>query len=327
MNWSEYSRFVGDIFGAPLAIEALLAFFLESTFLGLWIFGWDKLPKLAHLAAIWLVAIGANVSAFWILVANSFMQQPVGYALRNGRAEMDDFWALVTNPHVCVQFPHVIARRDGDGRRSSCSASAPGTCCRAKDEPTPRRVPAARSGSARSYALVAAIAVMRRGARAGAVHGAGAADEDGRRRGALGDRRPGADVAVHLGRRAGAARPLFASRCPALLSFLAYNRFEGEVQGIKDLQAEYEAQLRPRQLRAAGDVDLLELPRDGRRRHADAACSALGAGRGASRSTLRAAAGSCWRCCAGDRAALRRPTRTGWIFTEIGRAALDRVRR
>jgi hypothetical protein len=109
MNWSEYSRFVGDVFGAPLAIEALLAFFLESTFLGLWIFGWDKLPKKAHLASIWLVAIGSNISALWILIANSFMQQPMGYALRNGRAEMESFAALITNPHVFVQFPHVIA--------------------------------------------------------------------------------------------------------------------------------------------------------------------------------------------------------------------------
>ena len=108
MNWAEYSRFVGDVFGAPLAIEALLAFFLESTFLGLWIFGWDKLPKKAHLASIWLVAIGSNISALWILIANSFMQQPMGYVLRNGRAEMESFWALVSNPHVFVQFPHVI---------------------------------------------------------------------------------------------------------------------------------------------------------------------------------------------------------------------------
>ena len=88
MNWSEYSRFVGDIFGAPLAIEALLAFFLEATFLGVWLFGWDTLPKKAHLASIWLVAIGTNLSALWILIANSFMQEPLGYVLRNGRAEM-----------------------------------------------------------------------------------------------------------------------------------------------------------------------------------------------------------------------------------------------
>src|SRR5512142_3045925 len=94
MNWSSYSRFVGDIFGAPLAIEALLAFFLESTFLGVWIFGWDKLSKGMHAAAIWLVAIGSNISALWILIANSFMQQPVGFAIRNGRAELTDFSAV-----------------------------------------------------------------------------------------------------------------------------------------------------------------------------------------------------------------------------------------
>lgn len=108
MNWSEYSRFMGDIFGAPLAIEALLAFFLESTFLGLWVFGWEKLSKKIHLLSIWLVAISSNVSALWILIANSFMQEPVGYVLRNGRAEMENFFALITNPHVFYQFPHTV---------------------------------------------------------------------------------------------------------------------------------------------------------------------------------------------------------------------------
>jgi cytochrome bd ubiquinol oxidase subunit I len=108
MNWSSYSRFVGDIFGAPLAIEALLAFFIESTFLGIWIFGWDKLSKRVHLLMIWLVVFGSNLSAFWILVANSFMQEPVGYTIRNGRAEMTDFFALLGNPNLWVQFPHVL---------------------------------------------------------------------------------------------------------------------------------------------------------------------------------------------------------------------------
>ena len=108
MNWAEYSRFMGDIFGAPLAMEALTAFFLESTFLGLWIFGWDKLSKKTHLICIWLVAFSSNLSAFWILVANSFMQSPVGYSLQNGRAEMVDFWAVITNPYVLGQFPHTV---------------------------------------------------------------------------------------------------------------------------------------------------------------------------------------------------------------------------
>ena len=108
MNWSEYSRFVGDIFGAPLAIEALLAFFVESTFLGIWIFGWEKLSKRQHLGAIWLVAIASNVSALWILIANAWMQHPVGYVLRNGRAEMQDFVALLTNPHLPFEVLHVL---------------------------------------------------------------------------------------------------------------------------------------------------------------------------------------------------------------------------
>ena len=91
MNWSDYSRFVGDVFGAPLAMEALLAFFLESTFIGLWIFGWDRLPRSCHLACIWLVAIGTKLSAYFILAANSWMQHPVGFqinpATRPGRAD------------------------------------------------------------------------------------------------------------------------------------------------------------------------------------------------------------------------------------------------
>ena len=108
MNWSEYSRFMGDIFGAPLALEALTAFFLESTFLGLWMFGWDRLSPKLHCLTIWIVALGSNLSAFWILTANSFMQHPVGYAINNGRAEMTDFLALVTNPYVHGEFGHTL---------------------------------------------------------------------------------------------------------------------------------------------------------------------------------------------------------------------------
>jgi cytochrome bd ubiquinol oxidase subunit I len=108
MNWSQYSRFVGDIFGAPLAIEALVAFFMESTFLGIWIFGEGKVSPKVHTLSIWMVAIGSTLSAFWILIANSFMHHPVGFALKNGRAEMTDFWALATNEHILHQFPHVM---------------------------------------------------------------------------------------------------------------------------------------------------------------------------------------------------------------------------
>ncbi len=110
MNWSDYSRFVGDVFGAPLAVEGLLAFFLESTFLGLWIFGWDRLPPKLHATCMWLVHIGTLFSAYFILAANSWMQHPVGYAFNpdTGRAEMDDFAAVLFNKVQLVTFPHVV---------------------------------------------------------------------------------------------------------------------------------------------------------------------------------------------------------------------------
>ena len=108
MNWSEYSKYVGDIFGAPLAIEATVAFFLESVFIGVWIFGWNKVSKKVHALSIWLVAIATNLSALWILLANGWMQHPVGYVLRNGRAEMVDFLALVTNPYGLLKFGHQL---------------------------------------------------------------------------------------------------------------------------------------------------------------------------------------------------------------------------
>jgi cytochrome d ubiquinol oxidase subunit I len=108
MNWAEYSKYVGDIFGAPLAIEATVAFFLESVFIGLWIFGWDKVSRKVHALSIWIVALASNLSALWILLANGWMQHPVGYVLRNGRAEMVDFTALITNPYGLVKFVHTV---------------------------------------------------------------------------------------------------------------------------------------------------------------------------------------------------------------------------
>lgn len=111
MNWSEYSRFVGDVFGAPLAMEALAAFFVESTFLGLWIFGWGRLPKKIHLACIWAVALASTLSAYFILAANSWMQHPVGaiFNAETGRAELVDIWAVLTNNTVLAAFPHTVS--------------------------------------------------------------------------------------------------------------------------------------------------------------------------------------------------------------------------
>jgi len=108
MAWSEYSRFVGDIFGIPLAIEALMAFFLESTFIAVWLFGWGRLPKGIHLLSIWLVAIGSNLSALWIIIANAWMQVPVGFVLNEGRAELSDFVAVMLNKQMLVMAQHTI---------------------------------------------------------------------------------------------------------------------------------------------------------------------------------------------------------------------------
>ncbi len=110
MNWSAYSRFVGDVFGAPLAIEGLLAFFLESTFLGLWMFGWGRLPERLHALTMWIVALGTALSALFIMAANSWMQNPVGYTMNptTHRPEMTDFPAILLNPVLLVAFPHVM---------------------------------------------------------------------------------------------------------------------------------------------------------------------------------------------------------------------------
>lgn len=107
-NWSRYSAYVGDIFGSLLAIEASVAFFLESTFVAVWAFGWNKVGKKLHCFAIWAVAVAGNLSAVWIILANGFMQNPVGYVLRNGRAELESFWAVLGNPYAWGQFFHTV---------------------------------------------------------------------------------------------------------------------------------------------------------------------------------------------------------------------------
>jgi cytochrome bd-type quinol oxidase subunit 1 len=108
MNWSSYSRLVGNVFGAPLAMEGLAAFFLESTFLGLWIFGWDKLPRRIHLLTIWMVSLGTVLSAAFIMAANSWMQHPVGYRMVNGKPQLNNIWAVLTNPVFLWGYTKVI---------------------------------------------------------------------------------------------------------------------------------------------------------------------------------------------------------------------------
>jgi cytochrome d ubiquinol oxidase subunit I len=235
MNWSEYSRFMGDIFGAPLAIEALLAFYLESVFLGVWIFGWDRISKGLHAAVIWLVAIGSNLSALWILVANSFMQKPVGYVLRNGRAEMDSFFALLGNGHVWVQWPHVFFSAVATAGFFVAGISAWHLLRQSDQLEVFKR--SFRIGVL--YATIGVVLSMIVGhsqaqymIRIQPMKMAAAE--------ALWETEDPAAMSLFTIGNEKERRDVFAIRVPGLLSFLAYNRFSGEVRGINDLQREYQ---------------------------------------------------------------------------------------
>jgi cytochrome d ubiquinol oxidase subunit I len=233
MNWSEYSRFVGDVFGAPLAIEALLAFFLESTFLGIWIFGWDKLSKGVHAATIWLVAIGSNLSAFWILIANSFMQQPVGYTVSGGRAEMVDFGALLGNSNLWVQFPHVFFAGITTAAFFVLGISAY-HLLRKREVGFFRRS----AQMALVYGLIGSVLVALVGHTQGQhmVHvqpmKMAAAEALWK------TEQPASLSLLTIGNLQG--QEVFSIRIPAVLSLLACNNLTCQVQGLDNLQAEYE---------------------------------------------------------------------------------------
>ncbi|NOR90522.1 MAG: cytochrome ubiquinol oxidase subunit I [Anaerolineales bacterium] len=236
MNWSEYSRFVGDIFGAPLAIEALLAFFLESTFLGLWIFGWDRLSPRMHAATIWMVAIGANLSAFWILIANSFMQEPVGYAIENGRAVMTSFPALLSNPHLWVQFPHVITSGITTAAFFILGISAYHLFYKKRDSDI-----FLRSFKWGAIAGVIGISMVSLTGHSQAQYMVEAQPMKMAAGEALWQTEDPADLSLVTIIDEDQRRNTFDIRIPRALSLLSYNRFDGEVQGINDIQEEYEA--------------------------------------------------------------------------------------
>jgi len=239
MNWSEYSRFMGDIFGAPLALEALTAFYLESVFIGLWIFGWDRLSKRLHAATIWIVALATNLSAYWILVANSFMQSPTGYVINNGRAEMNDFGALLSNSYVMNQYPHTLLAGLVTAGVFVMAISAYHLLRRS--QPDFFR-PAFKIGL--MCALAASLLV------AGTGH---------RQAQFLAQAQPMKLAAMEALWESANPAPftLVASisqekqlnsteiGVPGALSFLVYNSFSGEVKGIKDIQDQYVKQYGP----------------------------------------------------------------------------------
>ncbi|GIH20825.1 cytochrome ubiquinol oxidase subunit I [Rugosimonospora africana] len=240
MNWSAYSRFVGDVFGAPLALESLAAFFLESTFIGLWIFGWDRLPRRIHLATIWIAAFGSLLSAYFILAANSWMQHPVGYRINpaTGRAQMTDVVAVFTNKVALITLVHTLA-----GAFLAAGALVAAVALwrlmrgtgGADDSPAMRT--GIRLGSWVTLASGAALAIT------GDTQGKIMTDVQPMKMAA-------AEALYHTASPApfsiltvgslDGSHPILSLELPRLLSFLATGNFSGRVQGIDDLQAQYQ---------------------------------------------------------------------------------------
>jgi cytochrome d ubiquinol oxidase subunit I len=243
MNWSDYSRFVGDIFGAPLAIEGLLAFFLESTFLGLWIFGWDRLKPGLHLACIWIAALGTVLSAYFILAANSFMQNPVGYTLNpeKGRAELTDFGAVLTNKVLLVTFPHQIF-----GCFMVAGAFVAGIALwhimRHPDRDADAFRPAFRMGAV--VLLIAGVGTMVSGDFQGKVMTEVQPMKMAAAEALYDDSQPAPFSLLTVGTLDG-TEEVFKLEVPKLLSYLGTGSFDGEVRGINSLQAEYEQKYGP----------------------------------------------------------------------------------
>lgn len=235
MNWSDYSRFVGDIFGAPLAMEGLLAFFFEATFIGLWIFGWDRLPKKVHLATIWMTVLGVWLSAYFILAANAFMQNPVGFEINEAknRAELTDIGAVLTNIVALNQFPHTITASIMFAGAVMVSVAAYHLKRRqhlSSMQPALRfglwttllgGVGTVVSGDGLGLAMVQTQPMKMAAAEA------------------LYNTTKNASFSLFTWGTPDGKSELFSIRIPNLLSFLSTHTWDGEVEGLNDLQAQY----------------------------------------------------------------------------------------
>ncbi|WP_449277477.1 cytochrome ubiquinol oxidase subunit I [Leucobacter sp. GX24907] len=254
MNWSNYSRFVGDIFGAPLAMEGLIAFFFEATFIGVWIFGWDKLPKKIHVLSIWFVWIGTVFSAYFILAANAFMQNPDGFRLNEerGRAELESIGSVLLNPVALTQFPHTIFAAIMFAGVVMVAVAA---WHLQRGQFVDEMRTSLRFGAWAN--ILAFLGVGLTGHTLGEVMTQTqpmkmAAAE------ALYETASGRDASFSifsLGTPDG-MHEIFSIRIPYLLSFLSNGTFDGTVEGIRDLQAEYEALY-------CGTDSLITCPADG----------------------------------------------------------------
>lgn len=253
MNWSDFSRFVGDIFGAPLAMEALIAFYLESVFVGVWIFGWGRIPPKLHLATIWITAVGTLLSAYFILAANSFMQNPVGYEIdeERGRAELTDIWAVLTNKVVVITFPHTVFAAFMVGGGVVAAVAMWHLVKGARRPELAVEGGPSDAGAFRTALRIGAVAVL--------VGGVGVlltGDTQGKvmtevqpmkmaAAEALYETQQPAPFSLFTVGTLDGSRALYSLEVPQLLSFLATGSFDGEVQGINDLQEEYTERFGP----------------------------------------------------------------------------------
>jgi cytochrome d ubiquinol oxidase subunit I len=238
MNWSVYSRFVGNVFGAPLAIEGLAAFFLESVFLGLWIFGWNRLSPRVHLATIWIAALGTWLSAYFILVANSWMQDPVGYKIVNGEAQLTSVWKLLSSDWSLWAFGHTILAGLTAG-----SAVVFGVCC--WNLVRRRNVDLFKRAAKLALIVLVPVSVINLGF--GSEFGVLVADLQPMKIAASEAQwNTCSHCSFSLFQVGGFTEddqtPSFSIQVPGLLSFLATNSFDGTVQGLNDLQTQYERQ-------------------------------------------------------------------------------------
>jgi cytochrome d ubiquinol oxidase subunit I len=244
MNWSDYSRFVGDIFGAPLAMEGLLAFFLESTFIGLWIFGWDRLSPRLHLATIWIAAFGSLVSAFFILTANAWMQHPVGFSYNRAahRAQLTDFGAVLTNSTTVVAFLHTVTAAFLTTGALVAGIASWQLWHRRNSADAPAFRTAAKAGM--WMAVIAGLAVAVSGHSQGVIMTTQQPMKMAAAEALYHTEQPASFSLFTIGTLNG-SKEIWSLRVPGLLSFLATGSFNGRVEGIYDLEAQYRQRFGP----------------------------------------------------------------------------------
>ena len=235
MNWSMYSRYVGSVFGAPLAVEALLAFFLESTFLGIWIFGKDKVSARVHLASIWLVSIGTMLSAYFILAANAWMQHPVGYKVEGNRAIMTNFWAVMTNSTLISSFLHVLTAALVTAAMLMLGISAWHLRRSQKAGADPHPVFSASAKLALIVGVIAVVATMFFGDNQARLMEKQQPMKMAAAEAQYNTQNGASFSLLTIGNLSG--DPVFQIRIPHALSVLSDNSWDGPVQGINQVQA------------------------------------------------------------------------------------------